>query len=47
MYRKVGGTHCIFVRMKQFLTDDFVKGALRDAGVPDEEIKSFIASAKS
>lgn len=47
MYRKDGGTHCIFVRMKEQLTEDFVKGALAQAGLTDKEINSFIASAKS
>lgn len=47
MYRKDGGTHCIFVREKQLLSEDFVKGALGQAGLSDEEIKSFLAAAKS
>jgi hypothetical protein len=47
MYRKDGGTHCIFVREKQLLSDDFVKGALGQAGLTDGEIKSFLAAAKS
>jgi hypothetical protein len=47
MYRKDGGTHCIFVRMKEFLTEDFVKGALAQAGLSDEEIRLFIAAAKT
>jgi hypothetical protein len=47
MYRKDGGTHCIFVRDKDVLSDDFVKGALGQAGLTDQDIRAFIATAES
>jgi len=47
MYRKAGGTHCIFVPLKDELEDDFVKHNLRQAGIDEKEIESFLASAKS
>jgi hypothetical protein len=42
LYRKDGGTHCIFVRENDLLTDDFVKGALGQAGLAGDEIKNFM-----
>ena len=42
LYRKDGGAHYIFVREKDLLTDDFVKGALGQAGLSAEEIKDFM-----
>jgi hypothetical protein len=47
MYRKDGGTHCIFVRDKDFLSEDFVKGALGQAGLSVAEIRAFIAAARA
>jgi len=47
MYRKDGGTHCIFVRDKNLLSEDFVKGALGQAGMADKQIRAFIATAKT
>lgn len=42
LYRKDGGAHYIFVREKDLLTDDFVKGALGQAGLSADEIKNFM-----
>jgi hypothetical protein len=42
LYRKDGGAHYIFVREKDLLTDDFVKGALGQAGLSSNEIKNFM-----
>jgi len=36
----------MFVPLADLLEDDWVTGVLRQAGVADQEIKSFIASAK-
>lgn len=47
LWRKRGGTHRMFVPSCDWLEEDYVTGALRQAGVPDTEIKSFLASAKS
>jgi hypothetical protein len=47
LWRKRGGTHRMFVPLCDTLEDDYVTGALRQAGVPDLEVKSFLASAKS
>lgn len=46
LWRKRGGTHIMFVPLTDLLEDDYVTGALRQASVPDSEIKSFLASAK-
>ena len=47
LWRKAGGTHYIPVPKADWLEDEFVATALRQAGVSDNEIQSFIASAKS
>jgi len=47
LWRKRGGTHYISIPLRDFLEDDFVISSLRQACVPDDEIQSFLASAKS
>jgi len=47
LWRKRGSTHRMFVPLMDRLEDDYVIGALRQAGVPDTEIKSFLAAAKA
>lgn len=47
LWRKRGGTHVMFVPSCDLLEDDYVTGALRQAGVPDPDIKSFLAAAKA
>ena len=47
LYRKDGSTHYIFVREKDLLTDDFVKGALRQAGLSADEIKHFMDRSRA
>ena len=47
MWRKRGGTHRVFVSLADLLEDEYVVSTLRQAGCNDEEIKTFIASAKS
>jgi hypothetical protein len=47
LYRKDGGTHYIFVRERHFLTDDFVKGALGQAGLSADEIKNFMDGSRA
>jgi hypothetical protein len=47
LWKKKGTTDRMFVPLAQLLEDDYVMGALRQAGIPDQEIKSFLASAKS
>jgi hypothetical protein len=47
LYRRDGGTHCIFVREKDLLTDDFVKGALGQAGLSCDEIKDFMDGSRA
>jgi hypothetical protein len=42
MYRKIGGTHCIFVPMRDLLDDEFVASALYQAGCKQEDIQQFI-----
>lgn len=46
LWRKRGGTHVMFIPLADLLEDDYVTGALRQAGVPDLDIKSFLASAR-
>jgi hypothetical protein len=47
LWRKIGGTHYISVPMADFLDDEFVTSSLRQAGVSEEEIRSFLACAHS
>jgi hypothetical protein len=47
LWRKKGGTHCIFVPLKDKLEDEFVISALRQAGENDKEIQAFLSSARS
>jgi hypothetical protein len=47
LYRKTNGTHFIPVPKSDLLEDEYVISALRQAGLADEDIKAFLASAKS
>jgi hypothetical protein len=47
LWRKKGSTKRMFVPLAQLLEDDYVIGTLRQADVPEAEIRSFLASAKS
>ena len=47
LYRKKGGTHRIFVPLANLLEDDFVVSSLRQAGVNEPEIQSFLSAAKA
>lgn len=46
LYRKVGGTHYLSVPMADLLEDEYVTSTLRQAGCKEEEIRSFLSSAK-
>jgi hypothetical protein len=46
LWKKKGTTERMFVPLADLLEEDYVTGALRQAGVPDAEIKSFLAAAK-
>jgi hypothetical protein len=47
LWRKIGGTHCIFMPMKDLLDEDFVRSSLRQAGCQETEIEAFLAIAKN
>jgi hypothetical protein len=47
LWRKRGGTHCIFVPLAELLEDDYVANALTQAGLTQADIQAFMASAKS
>jgi hypothetical protein len=47
LWRRRGGTELIFVPMADLLEDEYVTSALRQAGCADDDIKAFIAAAKS
>jgi hypothetical protein len=47
LWKKKGSTRRMFVPLANLLEDDYVTGALRQADVPEAEIRSFLASAKS
>jgi hypothetical protein len=47
LWRKKGSTKRMFVPLVNLLEDDYVIGSLRQADVPEAEIRSFLASAKS
>lgn len=46
LWRKSNGTHYIAVPRSDKLEDEFVISALRQAKVPEEEIKSFVGSTR-
>jgi hypothetical protein len=41
-FRKKGGTHCIFVPMKDLLSDEYVTSTLRQSGVSEDDIQTFV-----
>lgn len=43
LWRKRGGTHFILLPMRDLLTEEYVTSTLRQAGLSDDEIKTFIA----
>jgi hypothetical protein len=43
LYRKDGGTHCIYVPLRDLLEDEFVRSALSQAGVSSTEIEQFLS----
>lgn len=47
LWRKRGGTHVIFVPLCDLLEDDWVTGVLRQAGLSDADVKSFLADVKA
>jgi hypothetical protein len=44
LWRKVGGSHRMFVPMAELLEEEFVANALRQAGLTDQESRAFISS---
>jgi len=46
LWRRRGMTDYISVPMADWLEDEFVVSSLRQSGLKDEEIRSFIQSAK-
>jgi hypothetical protein len=47
LWKQRGTTNRMFVPLANLLEDDYVTGALRQAGVRENEIRSFLSSAKS
>jgi hypothetical protein len=47
LYRQSGTTNYISVPMADLLDDDYVRNALRQAGCKQQEIDSFLSSAKA
>ena len=43
LYRKTGGTHCIYVKMSDLLDDEYVRNSLRQAGMLGPDIEQFIS----
>ena len=43
LYRKAGGTHYVSVPMRDWLTEAYVRSALRQAGYSEEDVKGFLA----
>ena len=44
LWKKDGGTHRVFVPMKDLLDDEWVESQLRQMGCDEAEIKNFINS---
>jgi hypothetical protein len=47
LYRKAGGTDFIFVPLTNLLEEEYIISTLRQKGVPEAKIQSFLISAKS
>jgi hypothetical protein len=47
LWRKKGGTHCVLVPMRDLIEDETVISNLRQAGCSEDNIKAFMAAAKS
>lgn len=47
LWRRRGGTHFLSVPLSDYLAEEYVVASLRQAGCGIEEIRRFIASAKS
>jgi hypothetical protein len=47
LYRQTGTTNYISVPMADWLEDEYVQHALRQAGCKGQEVESFLSSAKS
>lgn len=47
LWRQKNGTHYIHVPKADLLEDEFVTSVLRQAGVAEEDILSFLGAAKS
>lgn len=47
LWKRKGTTQRMFVPLASMLEDDYVMGALRQVGVLDADIRSFLSSAKS
>jgi len=43
LYRKTGGTHCIYVKMCDLLDEEFIRNSLRQAGMSNPDIEQFIS----
>lgn len=46
LWRKRGGTHCIFLPMNVLLEDTYVLSTLAQAGCSEAEAKAFLSLAK-
>lgn len=47
LWRRRGGTHYASVPLSDLLEEEYVTSTLRQAGCPEEEIRSFIAAARA
>jgi hypothetical protein len=47
LYKKDGGTHRVFVPLRDLLDDEFVESQLRQMGCDEKEIKTFIAQCQN
>ena len=46
IYRKLGGTHRIFLTTHKLLAEDYCRHILRQCGLTEEKIDEFIRAAK-
>lgn len=46
VFKKQGGTHRIEVPKRDIISDEWVRGAFRQAGMSAEEITSFLRQAR-
>jgi hypothetical protein len=46
LYRKAGGSHCVFLPRTDFLLESYVRSTLAQCGLSQKEVDQFISEGK-